>query len=95
MVTVPDHGSVDTTIRLSCTVVEGKVVRLVSGNELPAPGVEVDLTYEGDGGETATTDPINGTFQFVCVRHAHVKVSTQGGTTLDLGDPLADPRPQP
>ncbi|MGH3948990.1 MAG: carboxypeptidase regulatory-like domain-containing protein [Pseudonocardiaceae bacterium] len=76
-VTVPGQGGVSKNIQLACTIVQGTVVEEINGNDVPAPGREVTLTYT-DTAESLIylSDPITGRFIFECVRHTVATLAT-------------------
>ncbi|MDX3458587.1 carboxypeptidase-like regulatory domain-containing protein [Streptomyces sp. ME02-8801-2C] len=75
---VPGEGGVTKDIRLACTVVQGKVVENIGGNDVPVPGVEVTLTYTDTAVSLiAVSDPITGEFVFECVRHTVATLATE------------------
>jgi len=85
VILVPGAGTVDTVIDLVCTVVSGVVVESINGHDQPVPSIEVTLTYPNGSGVVATTDPITGRFQFVCVSHVPATVATDLTTPQDVG----------
>ncbi|MFE0103615.1 hypothetical protein [Streptomyces sp. NPDC059009] len=84
---VPDRGSVDVPIGLDCTMVTGRVTDTAGS---PMPGEWVYLTdlqgnalLDLDGNPYQTRTDLSGRFQFACVPHRQLKVSTDQDPSSD------------
>ncbi|MCE0764772.1 carboxypeptidase-like regulatory domain-containing protein [Pseudonocardia kujensis] len=84
---VPGQGAVDVPIPMDCTVVTGRVLDSAGS---PMPGEWVFLTdrqgnplLDPNGNPYQTKTDLNGRFQFACVPHGEIKLSTDRDPSAD------------
>ncbi len=84
---IPDQGAIEVAIPMDCTMVTG---RLLDSAGSPMAGEWVYLTdrqgnplLDPDGNPYQTKTDLNGRFEFACVPHGEIKVSTDRDPSAD------------